>query len=263
MANCVSLFLAAFLSASAVILACVACAGSTKNYDPINKIFEAQLDLSNLSVPEVLSSVSSSVTSLDDLGLPSYINMGLWSYCLADSSGEISNCTSPSGIQQFNLQDLIYDNIQNNQVAQLLDSVAQVALPDKLQDNIKYYNNLVKCTFITLLIGIVVSGLNFGTNILRWILHFTFVTWVCRFLSLVGFLSLTVAAGTSTGTYVYIKKALDDNYDSYGIRMNLGRNFYALLWASVAAALLNLLCLSFVRRRRNVYVTPVEEKPLI
>ncbi|SCU90114.1 LAME_0E07118g1_1 [Lachancea meyersii CBS 8951] len=263
MVNCMTLFSAAFLSFAAVILACVACAGSTKNYNPINQIFQAQLDFTNLKVSEVLSDLSSSLSSLDDLGLPSYINVGLWSYCVGNSSKTITSCTSPSGIQQFNLQEVIYDNIDNNQAAQLITSVAQVALPDKLQNNLTYYNNLVKCSFITLIIGIVASGVNFIANVLRWVLHFAFVTWVCRFLSLIAFLSLIISAGTSTGTYVYIKKALASTYDTYGIKMSLGLNFYALVWASVAAALLNLLFLSVVRSKRYAYVRPIEEKPLV
>ncbi|SCV04654.1 LANO_0G11518g1_1 [Lachancea nothofagi CBS 11611] len=263
MANCIVLFCSAFLSFAAVILACVACAGSTKNYNPINKIFEAQLDLSGLNVSQVLSGLGSSIPSLEELGLPSYVNLGLWSYCLANSSGIVSNCTSPSGIQQFNLTNIIYDNINDNQVANLITSVAQITLPDKLEDNMTYYNNLVKCCFITLIIGIIASGLNLVVNILRWILHFVIITWICRFFALIAFLSLLISAGTSTGTYVYIRHALADNYDTYGMKMNLGVIFYALLWASVSAALLNLICLSAARPKRHIYDRPIEEKPLL
>ncbi|SCU97442.1 LAFA_0G11452g1_1 [Lachancea sp. 'fantastica'] len=263
MVNCISLFCAAFLSFAALILACVACAGSTKNYYPINNIFEAQLDLSNLDVTQVLPQLPSSFSSFDALGLPSYINVGLWSYCVADTAKKITSCTSPSGIQQFNLQQVIRDNISSNQVSQLISSLSQILLPEKLQQNMTYYNNLVKCSFITLLIGIAASGLNFVANLLRWILHFAFVTWVCRFLSVIAFLSLIISAGTSTGTYVYIRKALQSNYDTYGVKMSLGLNFYALIWASVAAALLNLIFLSAVKSRRYTYVRPIEEKPLV
>lgn len=263
MGNGCALFSTAFLSFAALVLAIVACAGSTKNYNPINKIFEAQLDLSNMQVSTVLSSASSSGTSLDALGLPSYINLGLWSYCIADSSGEVSSCTSPSGIQDFNLKNMLYDNIENNQVAELVSSVAELAIPDSLQSNLTHYNNLIKCTFITLIIGIVVSFLNFAVNVLRWVVHLSLITWLGRFFSLIAFLSLGVSAGTSTGTYVYIRRLLSSSYDEYGIRLNLGRNFYAILWASVAAALLNLIVWSTVRSRRYARVVPVEEKPLM
>ncbi|CEP61597.1 Pun1p LALA0_S03e06502g [Lachancea lanzarotensis] len=263
MVNCISLFCAAFLSFAALILACVACAGSTKNYYPINNIFEAQLDLSKLDVTKVLPELPQSLSSFDTLGLPSYVNVGLWSYCVADSAKKVTSCTSPSGIQQFDLQQVIKDNIDNNQVAQLISSLAQIALPEKLQDNMTYYNNLVKCSFITLLIGIIASGLNIIANLLRWVLHFAFVTWVSRFLSVIAFLGLIVSAGTSTGTYVYIKNALQSNYDTYGVKMSLGLNFYAVLWASVAAALLNLIFLSAVKSRRYSYMRPIEEKPLV
>ncbi|SCW01851.1 LAFE_0E08658g1_1 [Lachancea fermentati] len=265
MANFCALVTTAFLSFAALILAIVACAGSTSNYDPINKIYAAQLDLSDLNVDAVLANVSSSASSLSlsSLGLPSYINVGLWSYCLADASGDVTNCTSPSGIQQFNLRNLLYDNIDNNQVLELIDSVSQLVLPEKLQDNLKYYNDLVKCMFITLIIGIVASFINFALNIVRWLLHFLVITWFARFFSLVAFLSLIISAGTSTGTYVYIKHVLSDNYDDYGISLDLGRNFYALLWASVAAALLNLITWFAVRSKRYAYVQPIEEKPLV
>lgn len=262
MANCFSLFATALLSFAALILAIVACAGSTKNYDPINKIYAAQIDISNIKLSTVLPAVSSS-TSLDQLGLPSYFNIGLWSYCLADSSKTVTSCTSPSGIQKFNLKELLYDNVENNKVNELIDSIADIALPDQLQDKMSYYNNLVKCMFITLIIGIVLTFVNLVINILRWFFHFAIVTWLGRLFSLLGFLSLAISAGTSTGTYVYIRNILKDNSSEYGISLSLGRVFYGILWGSVLGCLLNLLMWASVRNRRYARVVPIEEKPLV
>lgn len=262
MANCFSLFATALLSFAALILAIVACAGSTKNYDPINKIYAAQIDISNIKLSTVLPAVSSS-TSLDQLGLPSYFNIGLWSYCLADSSKTVTSCTSPSGIQKFNLKELLYDNVENNKVNELIDSIADIALPDQLQDKMSYYNNLVKCMFITLIIGIVLTFVNLVINIFRWFFHFAIVTWLGRLFSLLGFLSLAISAGTSTGTYVYIRNILKDNSSEYGISLSLGRVFYGILWGSVLGCLLNLLMWALVRNRRYARVVPIEEKPLV
>ncbi|SCU77578.1 LAMI_0A01618g1_1 [Lachancea mirantina] len=261
MGNCFRLFLTAFLSFAACILAIVACAGSTKNYDPINKIYEAQLDLSGIQVSTVLPGAGS--VSLSSLGLPSFVNLGVYSYCVGTSSTDVTSCTSPSGIQEFNLKKIIYDNIDDNQVAGLVNSIANIVLPEQMQKNMKYYNDLVKCMFITLHIGIVTAFINLVLNLVRWILHTFVLTWFARFFSLVSFLSLLISAGTSTGTYVYIKHILSQNYADYGISLSLGRNFYALLWASVVAALLNLIAWMTVTSRRYAYVTPVDEKPLV
>lgn len=267
MANRFILFFSAVLSFCALILAIVACAGSTKNYVPINRIYVAQVDISNISVSEVLPGVSSSSSlSLSSLGLPTFFNIGLWSYCLADANGTVESCTSPKGIQQFNLSALLFDNIDDNEVLSVIDSVADVILPSSLDKKMTYYNDLVKCMFITILIGICVTFLNLVVNIIRWIIHARLITWVGGFLSFIGFASLLISAGTSLGTYLYIRHILNQNYDDYGIKMNLGRIFFGIIWGSVAGALLNFILWCSVRvGRGGAYIAqvPIEEKPLI
>lgn len=250
MRNFVALILALFFALASLVLACIACAGSTKNYYPINQIFCAQLDLSNLDIATVIPAASS--FSISDLGLPKFINIGLWSYCVASSSTDVTSCTSPNGIQTFNLKNLLKDNIENNQVLQLVDDVAKIVLPQQLQDKLVYYNNLVKCMFITLIIGIVLTFLNLVINVLRWFLHFSFVNFVGGFVCFLSFASLLISVGTNMGTYIYIRHILNKNYSDYGIHLSLGRKFLALLWAAVVAALLNLFCWMIVRQRKKV-----------
>ncbi|GAV52570.1 hypothetical protein ZYGR_0AG05610 [Zygosaccharomyces rouxii] len=262
MINASALFFTALLSFSALILAIVACAGSTTNYNPINKIFVAQLNLKNINAEKVFSKVSSD----NELKIPAFINIGLWSYCVANSDGAVKYCTSPNGIQQFDLKKMLTDSIDNNKVANMADSIAKIILPDSLQDKMGYYNNLVKCMFITLLIGICALFLDLVVNIVRWIVHARLLNWFGRFLASIAFTSLIISAGTSTGTYVYIRHLLKEDYDDYGIKLSLGRVFLALIWATVGAALFNSILWGIVRSRRRYYPgspMPSEEKPLI
>ncbi|KAL3231485.1 hypothetical protein RNJ44_00520 [Nakaseomyces bracarensis] len=261
MRNFFAVTLALFFALASLVLACIACAGSTKNYYPINEIFSAQLDLSKLSVSSVFPEVGS--ISLTQLGLPDYINIGLWSYCIGTSKDSVSSCTSPGGIQTFNLKTILKDNIENNQVLSLIDDVANIVLPEELQDKIGFYNGLVRCMFITLIIGIVLTFLNLVVNIIRWFLHFAFVNVVGGLLAFLSFASLLISVGTNMGTYIFIRHILNKNYSEYGIELSLGRKFLALMWASVVAALLNIIAWMFVRQRRKVvYVhQPHDEKP--
>lgn len=260
MYNAPILFFSALVSFSALILAIVACAGSTSNYNPINKIFVAQLDLTDIDVSTVFSNSSS-------VDVPAYINVGMWSYCTADNSGSVTNCTSPNGIQQFNLKEMLLDSVDDNEVSEMADSLASVALPSSLQKDMGYYNNLVKCMFITLIIAICAIFLDLVVNIVRWIIHLRFLNWVGRFLASIAFASFVISAGTSTGTYVYIRHLLNKNYDDYGINLSLGRVFLALIWAAVGGALLNSFLWGFVRVNRRYYPggppTALEEKPLM
>ncbi|AQZ18300.1 PUN1 (YLR414C) [Zygosaccharomyces parabailii] len=254
------LFFSALVSFSALILAIVACAGSTSNYNPINKIFVAQLDLTSIDADKVFSNSSS-------VSLPGYINVGLWSYCVANDKGSVTSCTSPNGIQQFNLKNMLLDTVEDNEATKVVDSVASVALPSSLQKDMVYYNNLVKCMFITLIIAICAIFLDLVVNIVRWVIHMRFINWVGRFLASIAFTSFIISAGTSTGTYVYIRHLLNQNYDDYGIKLKLGRIFFALLWAAVAGALINSFLWGIVRVNRKHYPgappTALEEKPLM
>ncbi|CCF56010.1 hypothetical protein KAFR_0A05750 [Kazachstania africana CBS 2517] len=262
MSNFFSLLLTAICSFAALILACIACAGSTKNYSPINKIYAAQINLSELNTSTVLGSAT--ISEISDI-LPSYINIGLWSYCIEDSSKAVTSCTSPSGIQNFNLEDLIYDNIEDNNVLSTIDSIADIILPEKLQTELGYYNRIIKCMFITLLIGIVTSFLCIVLTFLRCIIHLTLIKVFGVCMALIAFFSLLISAATGLGTYIFIRHILNNNYSDYGISLSLGLNYFALAWAAVVAALLNIFAWSFVIRRRQVqmYAAPIEKRPLL
>lgn len=264
MSNAVPLLLSIVFSFAALVLACIACAGSTRNYSPINKIYVAQINLTGLSLSTVLPSISSS-TTLSSV-LPSYFNIGLWSYCLEDSSKTVTSCTSPSGIETFNLKNLLYDNIVDNSVLELIDSIASIILPDSLENNLGGYNALVKCAFITLIIGIVLSFICFLLSFCRSILHIRLFKWFAVLLSFISFVVLLVSAGTSMAPYLYIRNILKDNYSDYGISLSLGRVYLGLLWGSVVAAFFNFISWCFVRPTpRVVYVQPqmIEKREML
>lgn len=260
MSNAFTLLLTAFFSFAAFILSIIDCAGSTKNYYPINQIYTSQIDLTDISLNVVLSS-----TTVADISFPGYINLGLWSYCTETTNKTITSCTSPKGIQNFNLKNLLYDNIDNNSLLNAIDS-ASILLPEDIQNKMPYFNGLIKCMFITLLIGIVLSFINTVVCIIRWILHFRFIQVIGAFISFFAFVSLLVSAGACVGVLTVIRKILDDN-DSYGIKLNYGRVYLGIIWGGVVAALFNFITWCSVRSSRRpqvVYMSePIEKKPLI
>lgn len=251
--NVLTLFGSFFITLFSFILAILVCFGSTTNDSPLNRIYAAQLDISNINFSTLLNIdiPKSGIPSLDNLDVPSYFNLGIWSYCMANSEKKIYQCTKPAGIRDFDLQRLLEDNFDNNEVTQLVGSIIQMAIPKDLKDDMDLYNSLMRCMAVTLVIGIALMGLAVIVNVIRWLVHRPFINLVGRVLALLSFLSMGISAGTSTGTYVLIKNILKDNYKEYGIKLTLGRNFYALLWASVVGCLANFVFWIFTRQNNN------------
>lgn len=273
MSNALRLLLVFFFSLAALVLSCISCAGSTKNYYPLNHIYAGQIDLTNLKVNSILQNVTGA-TDLDlngvtpaSIGLPSFINTGLWSYCLGNANGTITNCTSPRGIQKFNLKEMLYDNIEDNQILSIVKSAAEVVLPDNLKDKISYIDTVIKCWFITILIGIVLSFVSLAICVLRWVIHTVVLNWIGCFFSFFCMAAFVVSMATYTAAYILLRTKLNNSYDEYGIKLSLGTVFLALGWSAFAASLLNFMCWCSVRAVRSpqrVYVSDsFEKKPLI
>ncbi|EDO18698.1 hypothetical protein Kpol_1055p55 [Vanderwaltozyma polyspora DSM 70294] len=253
MANRFRLFVAALISFTTFIIAIIGCAGSTSNYNPINKIYVAQLNLRKIKQDTVFDKISQDIGT--DI-LPGYINIGLWSYCTSSTdSKHVEKCTSPHGIQQFDLQTLLGDSVNNNQATKLIESIEDIIIPDKLEDKKGYYNNLAKCMFITLIIGICLMFINFVVIIFRFLVDSVFFTVLGIFFSATAFVSLLISGGTSVGTYVYIKHQLSQNYDEFGISLDLGRDYYCLIWGAILGSLLNFMIWCTVRSKPRGYVT--------
>ncbi|CCE61871.1 hypothetical protein TPHA_0B01990 [Tetrapisispora phaffii CBS 4417] len=254
MANGAKLFLAGIITFVSFIIAIVSFAGSTSNYKPINEIYVAHLNLKNIKNDAVFTNLTQ---ALDSNSLPNYINIGLWSYCISGTnSDKIEKCTSPKGIQEFDLKTLLYDNVANNESEDLLDSIDDILLPDSIANKKGYYNGLSRCMWITLIIGIIVLFLDLIFIILRMLFALRALKIIGLFLACVAFASLIISGSTSVATYVYIKVHLNKNYDEYGIKLDLGRNFFCILWGSILGSLLNLLLWVSVRDDvRRTYVT--------
>ena len=251
MSNALALFFTALFSFAALILSCIACAGSTKNYYPLNHIYTSQVDLTKVSISDVISS-----STVAEISFPGYINIGLWSYCIETANKSVTSCTSPKGIQNFNLKELLADNINDNSMLSTLDS-ASVLLPQSIQDKMPYFNDLIKCMFITILIGIVLSFLNTVVCIIRWIIHAKFVQVIGGMLSFFAFLALLISAGCCVSALVIISRILDKN-DTYGIKLNFGQTYLGLVWGGVVAAFLNFItwcCVRSVRRPQVAYMS--------
>lgn len=261
MSNAFRLFFTAFFSLAALVLAIVACAGSTKNYTPLNRIYTSQVDLTQATISTQVSS-----STLAQISFPGYINIGLWSYCIETSNGTVSSCTSPKGIQKFNLRELLYDNIAENSVLSTIDS-ASILLPQDLQDKMKYINAVIKCMFITMIIGIVLSFVSLVVCLIRWVIHLRFLQWIGAFIGFFAFVSLLISIGSCTAVLVVIRRILKDNVDEYGIKLGFGRIYMGLCWGSVVAALFGFMfwcSVRSVRRPQVIYMNdPIEKRPLI
>ncbi|KAG0672365.1 hypothetical protein C6P45_003049 [Maudiozyma exigua] len=119
-----------------------------------------------MDLTKVIPNISSSL-ELSSV-LPSYFNIGLWSYCIEDSAKKVTSCTSPHGIEKFNLKNLLYDNIQDNEVLSLIDSVASLILPDKLEQDMTYYNDMAKLlSFCRISVGTSMATYIYISHILK------------------------------------------------------------------------------------------------
>lgn len=234
MAGGCSLFFALLMGFSAMVLCAISCAGSTSAYYPIDRIFTSQINLKNLDTQMIFPNVTDS-SAFDNL--PAYVNVGLWSFCRADANGHVTKCKTQSGVQHFNLQQVLFELLDSSE----LESYAQVLLPSKLQDKEGYYNRLVTCMFTCSLLGICLSFITLCVNFVRLCKSIRVLTWIGRFLSLCAFFSILISAGVVSGTYIYIRNILNKNYSDYGIHMALGSNFYGIIWGSCGAALFNMI----------------------
>ena len=260
MGNAFALTCAVFCSIATVILCSLACAGSTKNVFPLREIFVVQISLSHATLSKILPSVSEDLLSSSIL--PTYFNVGLWSYCIADTEKVVQSCTSPSGIQKFNLQSMLYDNIKDNKVLETIDEISKVILPEKLETKINYYNDLVRCMFTTILIGIVLSFVSFVFSVMRSLIHVKLFKWLGTFFSFFAFCCLLISVGTTLGTYLYINRILNANYDEYGIMLRFGRKYMGIMWGGILASLLDLVSWWSVRSSIPVQqVAYVEVEP--
>ncbi|CCH62148.1 hypothetical protein TBLA_0G02060 [Henningerozyma blattae CBS 6284] len=240
MANTFRLLLAGLFTFCAMILAAISCAGSTSAYVPIDRIYTSQISLKNLEQAVIFPNIKDNSIFNN---LPSYVNVGLWSFCEADANAKVTKCKTQSGIQTFNLQQVLFELIDSPE----LTSYADVLLPQKLQDKKGYYNRLVTCMFVCTLLGVLISFLALIINIVRLCAQTRVLTWLGRFLSLCAFFAILIAAATSSGTYIYIRQILNKNAAEYGIRMRLGGVFYGLIWGACGSSLLALIFWGSVR----------------
>ena len=260
MGNAFTLTCVVFFSIATVILSALACAGSTKKVFPLKEIFVVQISLSHAALSKILPSISEDL--LSNSVLPTYFNIGLWSYCIANAQKTVQSCTSPAGIQTFNLQSMLYDNIKDNKVLEIIDELSKVILPEKLETKVGYFNHLMRCMFATIIVGIVLSFVSFVFSLLRSLFHVRFFKWMGTFFSFAGFCCLLISVGITLGTFVYVSRILNDNYDEYGIRLHFGKTYMGLIWGGILASLLGLMSWWSVRGPLPVqHVTYVEVEP--
>lgn len=269
-------FFPLFFAVGTVILSAFACAGSTSNKSPVNDIYLFKMNLQNLSVSEVYGLD----VSLSSLNISNIITIGMWGYCKGEydesvaDSYRVEYCSTPKAMYVFNPIELLEQQLNSSlsltstevDILNQVDVDVDVKLPNQVEDYIKTVKILSKVIFICTIIG-VCAGFVSGVLTL-----FSFCSHCLSFLAaafgLVSFLSLIISGGAATGGYELIKKYFNKEVETFGIESGLGNYyFYALIWASVAAALLLTLtnffaiCCGSTRSVRREVV--IEKQPFM
>ncbi|KAL6947008.1 hypothetical protein ACO0QE_001866 [Hanseniaspora vineae] len=266
-----TLLLALLFNVAAFVLGIFALLGSTYNSNPLNKIYTAQLNLENMSLEKVFPTVASQLPSgssltLSSFGLPAYINLGLWSYCTGNTSNTVNYCSKPNGIQNFNFNQILKDQIGNTQVLSLIDSLADILLPSSFSDDIQVFNKLAKAMFLCLIIAVVLMAVQLIITVVKIIFCWfpssfkVFTLWILRVTVFLSWIGVTVSAAISTAVYSVAKKQINNNNSEYGLELSMRPTFYGIIWGAVVASFTNLLLVCmFCRLRENNYYQPQQE----
>lgn len=248
-------------SIAALILGALACAGSTKNMDPVNQIYMFRLNISDIDVSSVFG--SSVTLSANDIGLSDIYSIGMWGYCKGENdNGEykVKSCTNPTPMYLFDPVKILTEDLGSD------ISVDDLNLPDKIENYVKTAKIVSKLIFITTLIGVIAAFLVAVLTILSFCSHF--VSCLATLLAIISFLGLLLSAAASTGVYTIVKKYFNDSASQYGITGTLSNyHFYGLIWGATAAALItcvfNFFAICCGRTSRKSKVVEVEKEPFM
>lgn len=118
-----------------------------------------------------------------------------------------------------------------------------LGLPGSLKKNLDLLHDLTVASFGLILAGAVLAFISFlfqlvglfcsPLNLCLSILNFVFM--------LIVFIVVLVGSALSTGAYIFVRKQINDNVAEFGAKAFLSVQFYAFLWAAVAAGILLLI----------------------
>ncbi|AOW01368.1 actin cortical patch SUR7/pH-response regulator pali [Yarrowia lipolytica] len=231
-------------SLAALVLAIFVMVGSTSNSAPINDLYFLRIDTTNLSVSSVVPDingvdVSSTVNSIaHEVGISDFYTSGLWNYCTAkkpDPNNEnlmnYTFCDKPKAMYWFNPEEILSESLSQGPS---LTSELSAVMPEDVKKYLDILAGASKAMFVCYLVGTIFAFLTF---VLGWFTFYSRGTTCCvATLALLTFLLLLVSSGISTGTYMIVRDAFNNNLSEFGIRGSLNTKMYGITWGAAVAA---------------------------
>ncbi|CAK9439029.1 uncharacterized protein LODBEIA_P32530 [Lodderomyces beijingensis] len=132
-----------------------------------------------------------------------------------------------------------------NELRVLIDSITpeDLNLPGSLQDDLQLLNRLTVASFALMICAAALAFISIVIQFMGCCLSpdnccLSFLNFMFQFLL---FLLSILAAGLVTGTYVFVRRKINDEVGEWGIKSFLSINFYAFAWSAAASALLLVL----------------------
>ncbi|ODQ78869.1 hypothetical protein BABINDRAFT_9099 [Babjeviella inositovora NRRL Y-12698] len=231
------------LSLLSILLAILACVGSTSTTTFIEDTHFIRMNFSSVALSDLFGTSSQlpATATLSDVGIKEVYSLGMWGYC----SGSISStdashvdytfCSKPKAMYGVNITEIISNDLNSAYTA----LAASITLPTDITDAQNKFNTLSKAIFITCIIGIVSTFLLLLFTLFSFCSHI----WSCiaSIFGVIAFLGLIVSAAGSTALFMVIRAAFNNNFDTLGIKAYLDMPFYALIWSSAMGVLLTVL----------------------
>lgn len=129
--------------------------------------------------------------------------------------------------------------------AQLLALVSSITyedlqLPGDLKSALDLLHNLTVASFALILIGACLATVSFVFQLVGLCRSPDNACLSCLnfILMVIVFIATLIGSALSTGTFIFVRKEVNDNIEQYGLKSWLSVQYYALLWSAAAAALL-------------------------
>ncbi|KAF3936586.1 hypothetical protein ABW19_dt0206562 [Dactylella cylindrospora] len=250
-AVCVSLPLLTTAATAALIVISTFIGQTNKSSAFLNKFYFVRLDTRYIDAPNELADIPG--TNLDNfvldkigvdlsisntanlVGVHDFYQAGLFSYCSgtydnATSSWNVQNCSSPSGSFVFNIIDIINAEANNGK---------NLTFPSGVHNLFKAVTALTRVQYICFLFGIAATGLEFVLGFFgllsRW------GSCVTTIVAIVAFLALLAGSVINIALYVSMAKAFDASFSTFGVRGEISRQTYTIMFIGVLVSFAAML----------------------
>lgn len=235
---------------------------------PYSSIYTIKLDFTDTNFTKVIPSdqfqYEVANLTIDNSGLSDVYIVGLKQYCTAtrrfNGGFHVRRCTSASRNTYFDPYSLIANQIRSSNRDNTLSTLDRddIKFPKGLPNFQKRGGLSVDKIFITILIGVIFSGVSLSINFLA--LCFpqfeSLISWLIVFCNFITVICLIIGASIATQMYDKTVKSFQNGYEEFGIDATKGNNrFYILVWVITAIQLLFLIFLLGSAIFKNRYVT--------